>query len=291
MATEIAAQRQLGLLTKNVFQSPEILFVFPIQIRSPRHHDVALIGEHHVEIKQIIAEDGRFEHVASRNDFGSRIHAAAVVGNAYLCEDHYENDRKSGVIDGTMCPCAQENPEWPAQGLLLTLESGRMVFVTMQWNQESSHFSFVEWSTSLPNGIVEIIAVDAYSRAIAAASRTGDIFLCGCSTGKGLVTPTASITGRQHIIHVELYISKIDFLFPSSSNDHTVRLIVAGSDSTGRLQLKVFEWRPDGPDSPFEINVAVEGGAHRGEYRWWPDKLRTLLIFVKCTVYLMSSSP
>ncbi|CAK7208473.1 hypothetical protein SBRCBS47491_000104 [Sporothrix bragantina] len=68
-----------GILTRTVIESPVAHWMLPVRLRSAQHMDVAIIGDHYVQISEM-GRDGRLRNVVRKTDFGSRIRNAKVIG-------------------------------------------------------------------------------------------------------------------------------------------------------------------------------------------------------------------
>src|SRR4051812_40553781 len=64
-----------GVLTKSIIRTPVINFILHARIRRPDLNDVVFVGEDFIHIKQV-KHNGHLEHIATKDDFGSRILAA-----------------------------------------------------------------------------------------------------------------------------------------------------------------------------------------------------------------------
>lgn len=69
---------RVGLLSQTLIPSPAILFVLPARLRSRHCNDVVLVGETHLQVKQVMP-DLRLEDVAVESDFGAAIMAAKTI--------------------------------------------------------------------------------------------------------------------------------------------------------------------------------------------------------------------
>ncbi|KAL9050537.1 MAG: hypothetical protein Q9162_006564 [Coniocarpon cinnabarinum] len=265
-SSPLAEAPQLALLSTTVFQSPEVLSVFPVQIRHPGHHDIAFIGQRYVHIKETIHSTGHLQHVAIRSDFDSEIRAAAVFGNAII-----EGDRSTRAPSTISNPqrIGQQHSPFPPQGLLLALESAKIVFLTMVRSKSTAEYEFETSSMILPNLGANVpvnrsfpdslrdilsVAVDLQSRAFALMLRTGRIFFCGCNSQRGTVFPTASRFNYQGLIETDIHISKAEFLLSPPNHDHEAHLLVTGTDGR-RPAVKLFVWQQNGNEAPVELKL------------------------------------
>ncbi|EPE03431.1 thermotolerance protein [Ophiostoma piceae UAMH 11346] len=85
-----------GILTKTAIESPVAQFILPVRLRSSKHVDVAFIGDHYVQIREL-GRDSQLRDVIRKTDFGSRIVNAKVVG--IPPESTTENDKDGNNND------------------------------------------------------------------------------------------------------------------------------------------------------------------------------------------------
>ncbi|ERT02628.1 hypothetical protein HMPREF1624_00929 [Sporothrix schenckii ATCC 58251] len=81
----------IGILTKTVIESPVAHWMLPVRLRSAQHMDVAVIGDHYVQISEL-GRDGRLRNIVRKTDFGSRIRNAKVIGTSPESATDDEND-------------------------------------------------------------------------------------------------------------------------------------------------------------------------------------------------------
>ena len=256
----LASEKRLAILSRTVFPSPEIHHVFPVQIRAPSYSDIALVGERHVEIKQLIHASGRLRHVATRADLDGRICAAAVLGEAFLQGD--------SDLDYNSSPLFEANPAWPPQTLVLALDTRRLVLLAMKRSARQDVFEFVDISITIPiqpasqsrpiTGVdepVEFLAVDPYGRALATASRYGTIFFCGCVSRTNSTVLTEDSLPLRRILQTDMVIAKLDFLFPTEREYNDQVYLIAVGDDGHRPALKIFNWRFGSDETPVDLNL------------------------------------
>ena len=270
----LASARRLGLLTRNFFPSPEILHIFPVQIRGAAHNDIAFVGESHVEVKEISQSTGRLQHIASQAHFDSRITAAAVLGRVTLADDTAGRAQEPAFQNSSRHIQTSQHSSWPPQALLLVLDAMEIVFLTMKWSFKLHRFCFVESTVQIPlshpidggrfagaTKAIDMIAVDPYSRAFATASKLGHVFFCSCKSQDGVVMPEASTCEFRFQLKVDLYIAKIAFLWPPSDSSNDVFLVVTGLDER-RTTVKVLKYDLGDPAPPSDLNVIVPHEYH-----------------------------
>ncbi|KAK3936369.1 mono-functional DNA-alkylating methyl methanesulfonate N-term-domain-containing protein [Diplogelasinospora grovesii] len=129
-----------GILSRTVVESELVNSVYPVRLRSSCYNDVAFVGDHFVQIREL-RSDGQFQNIIRKNDFGSRIRAASVIGSYSINDDdiggppaHLQVKTEDGASpeSGSSEP---KSPNWPSalplppQMLLLVLECGDSVFL------------------------------------------------------------------------------------------------------------------------------------------------------------------
>lgn len=261
----------LGLLFRKVFHSPEIRHIHPIQIRGPRYSDVALVGEHHVEIKHASFETGRLHHVATKADFGSRICAAQTLGSPLYGNPENDEDRRA-IEEEKWLPNQESSTPWPPQLLLLTLDSNVLVFLSMFQEPQQQAFQFHTSSLALPHlsahdhgppsnvdKSVHFMAVDPISRAIAVASSSGQVFFCGLTSRSLWGRDVAESTILQQSFNADMGILQMSFLRPPTGQRDQVYLLLIGAlhSSRNRQGMRLYTWRYDStePPAPLELHI------------------------------------
>ncbi|CAK7232480.1 hypothetical protein SCUCBS95973_008273 [Sporothrix curviconia] len=81
-----------GILTRTIIESPVAHWMLPVRLRSAQHMDVAIIGDHYVQISEM-GHDNRLRNVVRKTDFGSRIRNAKVIGTS---PESAADDEKDG---------------------------------------------------------------------------------------------------------------------------------------------------------------------------------------------------
>ncbi|ORY64894.1 thermotolerance protein [Pseudomassariella vexata] len=127
--------RSYGILNKTVIDSPVIRWVLPVQIRSPRNNDVAFIGDSFVQICEL-GGDYQLKEVIRKQDFGSRIRNARVIGLSRDYPGGHDSTDKLKVKskrdlddDIDMSDSSITHDQFPPQLLALVLEHGDLVFL------------------------------------------------------------------------------------------------------------------------------------------------------------------
>ncbi|KAL1854374.1 hypothetical protein Daus18300_011473 [Diaporthe australafricana] len=70
---------QCGIMTRTLVDSPVAHWILPVRLRSPQHNDIAIVGDHYVQISEL-QDDLQLHSIAKKKDFGSRIRNAKVIG-------------------------------------------------------------------------------------------------------------------------------------------------------------------------------------------------------------------
>ncbi|KAI3317448.1 hypothetical protein HD806DRAFT_541229 [Xylariaceae sp. AK1471] len=264
-----------GLLTRTIIESPIIRWVLPVQLRSSRFNDVALVGDQSVQICEL-GTDMQLQPVAKKVDFGSRIRNCRVMGtHDYLRkrrEDIHANYYQSGDIDMTDsdAPTATSHPsdnELFQQILLLVLSTGEVVFLFMNptpagdWKFVSSHFSILSGRLVDP-GFHMAISPDGGYLALACSENLFIVYQLESieelrrqhHEGQS-IRPIRSIQARA----VKGIVHKIDFLHPGSENVSQIILLVV-TVQLGVPKLAIYEW--DSSES-LQHALSAEKSGHR----------------------------
>ncbi|KAI0478994.1 mono-functional DNA-alkylating methyl methanesulfonate N-term-domain-containing protein [Xylariaceae sp. FL0804] len=126
-----------GILTKTLIESPVVRWILPVQLRSRYYQDIALVGDHSVQICEFRQRD-ETHHVVQKMHFDSRIRAASVLGAPKLpANEHGQED---------FAPWQSTTPE---QWLVLLLEAGELVFVHMD-NRYHHDWEFITTRYRIP---------------------------------------------------------------------------------------------------------------------------------------------
>lgn len=248
-----SARPALGILSRNVFPSPEIKYVFPIRLRSWDKQDVALVGDHFVHVKQIL-DNGRLHHIATKADFPSRIRAAQVLGSETPFEPLTE---------------AKECPQRHAHALILTLETSEVAFVTMSHSsngQDVFHTCYTPL-TRQPSALDEpgrLLAVDPYSRAFAVAAPNDNVEIFEMDPRTEWRGPLSSHIRKHWLQKTGMMIAKMDFLYPPESQNGASYLLVIGHKlgagvRKNRLALELYSWEHPNADKVIAIPQIAPG--------------------------------
>ncbi|CAP70354.1 uncharacterized protein PODANS_3_4370 [Podospora anserina S mat+] len=239
-----------GLLTRTIVESPFINSILPVRIRSPLHNDVAFIGDHFVQIREL-RRDGRLKDIVRKVNFGSRIRNACVVGS-FDIKTEEEQDALS-----SQPPIKLEDsqfglpPRLPPQMLMVALESGDSVFmfVRSDSNGEPEFVTtrFVSPKQRLAHPGFHVV-VDPSSRYMALAYAE-DFFVVyelesrerleeKYANGEPLQSPVRSFRLRS----VNGVIHKITFLYPRPGDqNHVILLLIVVRHRKSRMVI--YEWK------------------------------------------------
>lgn len=205
-----------------------------------------------------LRSDGTIHEVARKNDFGSRIRSAVVLGDTL--EHEYEDGNpagtlvKSETLDLATPPNDTRNQPLPPQMLLLALDSGDCIFLFLRERPRSPpEFAFVKHV--VPRTVPYLgyhLAVDPSSRYVAAASPDGILVVYELEAkatlnaqhmSRGSFDPIKSFRFRsiQGVIH------KLDFLCPQPEDDCHIILvmIVIGKEKNSNepvARMITYEW-------------------------------------------------
>ncbi|RYC55220.1 hypothetical protein CHU98_g10988 [Xylaria longipes] len=260
-----------GVLTRTVIKSPIVRWVLPIQLRSSRFNDVALVGDQSVQICELDS-DFQLQPVA-KVDFGSKIRNCRVMGDhdylRRIREDTHANYYKSDDVDTTSygsstSPTLPGGVELFRQVLVLVLSTGELVFLIMNlttagdWKFIPSHFPIFgnidedgEYVGNDENGAKLIdpgfhmtISPDggyltlACSENLLVVYQLKSIAELRLQHAKGqALRPIRSVKARA----VKGVIHKVEFLDPGSGDSFHVVLLVITAQS-GVLRLAIYQW-------------------------------------------------
>ncbi|KAI0132776.1 thermotolerance protein [Xylariales sp. AK1849] len=233
-----------GILTKTVIDSPVVHWVLPVQLRSTRHYDVAFIGDNFVQICEL-GQDVQLEDVARKQDFGSRIRNARVIGTPSIYTETKTEEDDIEMVD----PADTHGGQLPPQLLAVVLEDGKLVFLYIK-KSASGELEFVSHYEEIPNSRLVCpgfhMAVDPSSRYLVLACSESLFLLFMLESMETLrartserkpLKPVRAIQPRalKGVIH------KIEFLYPGPDNDRIVILMMIIIHQ-GVSRLATYEW-------------------------------------------------
>lgn len=245
----LSAPPTYGLLTRTVIESPVFNWVLPVQLRSPKYNDVVFVGDNFVQISEL-GHDIQLHDIARKQDFGSRIRNACVIGSPA----HYGEDPGSSSVkiedDDVEMSAETTCSQLPPQLIALVLERGDLVFLFLE---ESTHgqWNFVSRSEKIPDTRLMLpgyhLAVDPSSRYLALGCsdshfqiwKLESIDVLRDRRAKGW--PFEPVTKPVIPKAVNGVIHKIVFLSPGADNDENVVLAVILIHK-GKSKLHRFEW-------------------------------------------------
>ncbi|CAJ2514245.1 Uu.00g023640.m01.CDS01 [Anthostomella pinea] len=266
-----------GVLTKTIIESPIIRWALPVQLRSSRHIDVALVGDHGVQICEL----GRYRQlheVAWKNDFGSRIRNALVMGNPL-----YPFGLQKGTEDSTQPTQENSDTEMMNSGnpisefkseetqfqqlLVLVLESGQVVFLFMQPTSAGSWEFVSTIHTIKGQRLVNPgyhMAIDPSSRYLTLACSENLFIMYQLEQVKTLRLQHSREQPLQPIMTTQAravkgIIHKIEFLHPLPHNDGQVILLIIMIQAEVS-KLAIYEW---GSTESLSDVFAAEKSGHR----------------------------
>ncbi|KAI0185644.1 mono-functional DNA-alkylating methyl methanesulfonate N-term-domain-containing protein [Xylaria flabelliformis] len=260
-----------GVLTKTVVKSPIVRWILPVQLRSSRFNDVALVGDQAVQICEP-SPDTQLQPIA-KVEFGSKIKNCSVLGtHDYLRrtrEDihanyHRGDDADTTSYDPSTSSTQHGDIEPIQQVLVLVLFTGELVFLIMNltsagdWKFVPSHFPIFgninkngEYvghgdgdETLIDPGFHMTISPDGGYLALACAENLFIVYQLNSiaelrlqhAKGQSL-QPIRSIRARA----VKGIIHKLEFLHPGSGNAFDVVLLVIIAQP-GVLRLAIYDW-------------------------------------------------
>ncbi|KAI0161771.1 hypothetical protein GGR52DRAFT_139356 [Hypoxylon sp. FL1284] len=234
-----------AVLTRTVVDSPIIRWVLPVQLRSARRNDVALISDHSVQICEL-GHDRQLKDIVKKNDFGSRIRNAVVMGSPQYSRKASEPAEDSGHVKTEDL----EHPLLPPQLLILALERGVLVFLFLQ-KDGAGNWTWVSSTHKVPGKRLVYpgfhMAIDPSSTFLVLACPE-DIFvvyrleqMSVLEAKRSEPRPSfAPITGKVSR-NVEGIIHKIEFLHPTQGHtSQVILLIILVQPEVSRLA--VLEW-------------------------------------------------
>ncbi|KAI1422290.1 mono-functional DNA-alkylating methyl methanesulfonate N-term-domain-containing protein [Xylaria sp. FL1777] len=251
-----------GFLTRTIIESPIIRWVFPVQLRSSRFNDLALVGDQYVQISEL-GTDRQLKPIAKKVYLGSKIRNCRVIGaHDYLTK--YRRDVEANYYkrgNGSMTGCSSstsisppEDIELFQQLLVLVLSTGELVFLFMSLTA-AGDWEFVSSQSSIYSGrLVDpgfhmTISPDSRYMAIACSESLFIVYEMNSieelrkQHNEGLpIQPIRSVQARA----VRGVIHKLDFLHSGSENtSHTVLLAITAR--SGVFRLAIYEWENSEP--------------------------------------------
>jgi hypothetical protein len=238
-----------GVLTKTIVRAPVVNFILHARIRHLDLNDVVFVGEDFIHIKQV-KNNGHLEHIATKDDFGSRILAAKTFSLDHdppSDGDEFIKSEPESSKRGT----AKSN--LPPQFVVLTLESEDLVFLYLKQQNDGSH-DFAHQTCPLPTFHQPIhrvgahLAVDPASRAVAVAAREKQVVIYSAK-------PTHLIRSELEVDDPDWYpvsthvvesvpgrIQHLEFLHPpDNDSDHIILLLILVDQR--RTKALLIDWQ------------------------------------------------
>ncbi|KAI1765486.1 hypothetical protein GGR53DRAFT_465312 [Hypoxylon sp. FL1150] len=266
-----------GVLTRTIVDSPVIRWVLPVQLRSSRYNDVALISDHSVQICELgRGRDRQLQDIVKKDDFGSRIRNAVVMGSPQYSRKASEStedgihvkseDSDTKVLDlGTTAPGHRDvNSLLPPQLLILVLERGDLVFLFLQQGKGDSDSCSWEWVPSTHKVPGQRLVYPGFHMAIDPSST---FLSLACAENLFIVYQLESMEALQAQYlqggplepikkrvarSVKGIIHKIEFLHPTHGNEiQVILLIIMIQPEVSKLA--VLEW-----DNRSDINQVFQ---------------------------------
>ncbi|KAH6659037.1 mono-functional DNA-alkylating methyl methanesulfonate N-term-domain-containing protein [Truncatella angustata] len=239
-----------GVLTRTVIDSPVFRWVLPVQLRSSRHNDVAFIGDNFVQICEL-GRDVQLQDVARKQDFGSRIRNACVIGRP---TNHYAGGTEEPHIksegDTPMQNAHPPRARLPPQFLALVLERGDLVFLYLDEGRTGGQ-RFVAHSEKIPDSRLVTagfhLAVDPSSRFLTLGCTEThfqvwsleSMEILGSRHAQGL--PLRPIKRLPYPRAVRGVIHKLEFLSPGVDSEERIILALI-LIYRGSSRLHRYEW-------------------------------------------------
>ncbi|ETS82538.1 hypothetical protein PFICI_04414 [Pestalotiopsis fici W106-1] len=245
----LSAPPTYGLLTRTVIESPVFNWVLPVQLRSPKYNDVVFVGDNFVQVSEL-GQDIQLHDIARKQDFGSRIRNACVIGSpAHYGEDASVNEMKAEDDDVDMLT-ATSHGQLPPQLVALVLERGDLVFLFLE-QDTFGQWHFVSHGEKIPDTRLMLpgyhLAVDPSSRYLALGCSETHFQIWNLESidtlrdrrARGL--PFRPVTKSVIPKAVTGVIHKIAFLSPGADNEENVVLTLILVHK-GSSKLHRFEW-------------------------------------------------
>ncbi|GAB7334016.1 hypothetical protein MBLNU13_g06111t1 [Cladosporium sp. NU13] len=238
-----------GVLTRTIVRTPVINFILHARIRHLDFNDVVFVGEDFIHVKEV-KHNGHLKHIATKDDFGSRILAAKTFSLEHDPPSNGDEFIKSEP-EGSQTGAAKSN--LPPQFVVLTLESEEMVFLYLKQHHDGSE-EFAHQTCPLPSFEHSIhsvgvhLAVDPASRALAAAAREKQLVIYSAK-------PTPLIRSELQVDNPDWYpvsthvvqsvpgrIQHLEFLHPPDNDpDHIILLLILVDQR--RTKALLIDWQ------------------------------------------------
>lgn len=220
--------------------------------------------DHFVQIREL-QTDGQLQDILRKNDFGSRIRHAAVIGSMPDIRTDEKDDKDEGapgfriksedgdvlmdINDDSSADTTLGSAALPPQMLVLVLDCGDTVFLYIRSRPDGTvefeHSRFVSPTAQLVRPGFHL-AVDPSSRYMALGCAERSFVVYELDSLKSLeeqsrrgetLTPVVS----YHLRSVQGVIHQVQFLYPRPGDDHHVILLLI-IVRNGKSRMATYEW-------------------------------------------------
>ncbi|KAL2267512.1 hypothetical protein VTJ83DRAFT_4789 [Remersonia thermophila] len=282
-----------GILTRTVVESNRAHQILSVRLRSPSHNDLAFVGDHFIQICEL--RNGRLRNVVRKNDFGSRIRNACVVGSPAIPELSDDSligssseprikmeEAREGLFSFSQAGRSHEVTPLPPQMLMVALESGEIVVLFLTSGVDGKPAWVTASRTSAPDHLRLgfHLAVDPSSRYAVLAGPMD----CFCvyelasyddMNDRYLSGERVRAVRSVRLLNVRGVIHKITFLYPRPGDDHHIILLIVLVKG-GKSKTVIYEWE-------LGDNLATVFSMERRSHRM-PDEFRLPLLIIPLRV-------
>ena len=238
-----------GVLTKSIVRTPVINFILHARIRRLDLNDVVFVGEDFIHIKQV-KYNGHLEHIATKDDFGSRILAAKIFS---LDHDPPSNGDEFIKQEPESSKSGNAKSKLPPQFVVLTLASEDVLFLYLKEQRDGS-YRFAHQACPMPTFHQSIqrlgahLAVDPASRALAVAARQNQLVIYSAKPTDHIRReleedhPDWCPVSAQRPHSVPGVIQHLEFLHPPDNDpDHIILLLILVEQR--RTKAVLLDWQ------------------------------------------------
>lgn len=236
----------LGVLSRTLIRSPIIKWILPASLHRKKRHEVVMVGEDLFHVKQL-RNNKPPRHIGTKSDLGSKIRAAAVIGESPKQSVHSPQPRADESSED------EEDflgPSLPPQFLVLAMEDPPELRFLISDCQNRNGLAFHERIQAIPvfgelhTTPGHLIAVDPNSRAIAVAAPSKNVLVFRLRNLQQLQEQYLDDDRRQfwnpvlegHMLSVDGTILRMDFLTLGSEYFESIALIlVVGKGNRSRI--------------------------------------------------------
>ncbi|KAL1585426.1 hypothetical protein WHR41_05655 [Cladosporium halotolerans] len=233
-----AATQRPGVLTKTIIRTPVCKSILHARVRSWSFNDVVFVGEHFIHVKQV-KQKGHLEHIATKDDFASRIRAARTFPldlDPPEARNHFDFIKAEQSNGDSKSTQARYNA--PPELVVLTLDTDDLVFLYLK-DDGIGRPQFVHQTCPMPIFNQEIyqvgehLAVDPSSRAVAVAANQREVVIYSAKDKEQIQSeihanhPDWWPLSAQRPVPVEGVIQHLEFLHPPQNDpDHIILLVI-----------------------------------------------------------------